>query len=81
MTRMLRLAFAGTFAASLEPRVRAHLTVPCDVLLADEAGVAGKLGDVEVLITLVFTREMGAAAQRLRLVQVPDQRGARGARR
>lgn len=68
---MLRVAFAGTFAASLEPRVRAQLTVPCDVLLADEAGVAGKLADVDVLITLLFTREMGAAAQRLRLVQVP----------
>jgi phosphoglycerate dehydrogenase-like enzyme len=71
MTAMLRVAFAGTFAASLEPRVRAHLTVPCDVLLADEAGVVGKLGDVDVLVTLAFTREMAAAARRLRLVQVP----------
>src|SRR5687768_12139213 len=71
MTAMLRVAFAGTFAASLEPRVRAHLTVPCDVLLADEAGIVGKLGDVDVLVTLAFTREMAAAARRLRLVQVP----------
>ena len=68
---MLRVAFAGTFAASLEPRVRAHLTVPCDVLLADEAAIVGKLGDVDVLVTLGFTREMAAAARRLRLVQVP----------
>jgi phosphoglycerate dehydrogenase-like enzyme len=29
---MLRVAFAGTFAARLEPRVRAHLEVPCDVM-------------------------------------------------
>lgn len=68
---MLRVAFAGTFAASLEPRVRAHLTVPCDVLLTDEASVVGKLADVDVLIALAFTREMAAAARRLRLVQVP----------
>lgn len=68
---MLRVAFAGTFAASLEPRVRSHLTVPCDVLVADETSVVGKLGDVDVLITLAFTREMAEAAQRLRLVQVP----------
>lgn len=68
---MLRVAFAGTFAASLQPRVRAHLTVPCDVLLADEAAIVGKLGEVDVLVTLGFTREMAAAARRLRLVQVP----------
>ena len=68
---MVRLAFAGTFAASLEPRVRAHLTVPCEVVVADEASIASKLADVDVLITLAFTREMGAAARRLRLVQVP----------
>jgi phosphoglycerate dehydrogenase-like enzyme len=71
MALVLRVAFAGTFAASLEPRVRAHLTAACDVLLADDLGVASKLGDVDVLVTLAFTREMAAAAQRLRLVQVP----------
>ena len=68
---MVRVAFAGTFAASLEARVRSHVTVPCDFLVADEASVVGKLGDVEVLITLAFTREMATAARRLRLVQVP----------
>jgi phosphoglycerate dehydrogenase-like enzyme len=71
MAPMLNVAFAGTFAASLEPRVRAHLTAPCGVLVAEEGGIASKLGDVDVLITLVFTRDMGAAGQRLRLVQVP----------
>ena len=68
---MIRVAFAGTFSASLEPRVRSHLAVPCEVVVADEAAVIGKLADVEVLITLAFTREMAAAARRLRLVQVP----------
>ena len=65
------MAFAGTFSASLEARVRSHLDVPCDVVVADEAGVVAKLADVDVLVTLAFTREMGAAARRLRLVQVP----------
>src|SRR2546426_1058772 len=68
---MLAVAFAGTFAASLEAPVRAHLGLPCEVVVADEAGVVGKLGDVDVLVTMAFTREMGAAAGRLRLVQVP----------
>src|SRR3989454_9349668 len=68
---MLAVAFAGTFAASLEAPVRAHLGLPCEVVVADEAGVVGKLGDVDVLVTMAFTREMGAAAGRLKLVQVP----------
>ena len=66
-----RVAFAGTFAATLEQRVRAHLGVPCDVIMADEAGIVSLLSDVDVLVALAFTREMGAAARRLRLVQVP----------
>jgi phosphoglycerate dehydrogenase-like enzyme len=65
------VAFAGTFAASLEGAVRAHLGIPCDVVVADEGGIAAKLGDADVLVTMAFTREMGAAARRLRLVQVP----------
>jgi len=68
---MLAVAFAGTFAASLEAPVRAHLGLPCEVVVADEAGVVGKLADVDVLVTMAFTREMGAAAGRLKLVQVP----------
>src|SRR5712692_5396667 len=68
---MLGIAFAGTFAARLEEPVRAHLGIPCDVVVADEAGIISKLPDVDVLITLAFTREMGAVARRLKLVQVP----------
>src|SRR6266508_2824860 len=68
---MLRVAFAGTFSATLEPTVRARLGMPCDVILADETGIVSQLSDVDVLITLGFTREMGAAAKRLKLVQVP----------
>jgi phosphoglycerate dehydrogenase-like enzyme len=45
--------------------------VPCEVIVSDEAGIAGKLADVDVLVTLAFTREMAATAARLKLVQVP----------
>src|SRR2546426_5871817 len=68
---MLRVVFAGTFSASLEGAVRGHLGVPCDVILADEASIAARLSDVDVLVTLAFNREMGAGAKRLKLVQVP----------
>ncbi len=68
---MLRIAFVGTFSATLEPAVRARLSMPCDVVLSDETGIVPRLSDVDVLVTLAFTREMAAAAKRLRLVQVP----------
>src|SRR5437870_6065714 len=68
---MLRVAFAGTFSATLEPAVRARLQTPCDVVLGDETGIVTLLSDVDVLVTLAFTREMAAAAKRLKLVQVP----------
>jgi phosphoglycerate dehydrogenase-like enzyme len=67
----LRVAFAGTFAARLAERVRAHLRIPCDVIVDDESGIVARLSDVDVLVALVFTREMGDAARRLKLVQVP----------
>jgi phosphoglycerate dehydrogenase-like enzyme len=68
---MLRIAFAGTFSARLEEPVRAHLDIPCDVVVSDEAGIVSRLRDVDVLVTLAFSREMGAVARRLKLVQVP----------
>ncbi|HET7341288.1 MAG TPA: 2-hydroxyacid dehydrogenase [Methylomirabilota bacterium] len=68
---MLRVGFAGTFAASLEPAVRSSLDVPCEIALGGEDAVITALADVDVLVTLAFTRAMAAAARRLRLVQVP----------
>ena len=68
---MLTVAFAGTFAASLAPPVQAHLGIPCDIRVTDEARIVDKLGDVDVLVAMAFTREMAAAARRLKLVQVP----------
>jgi phosphoglycerate dehydrogenase-like enzyme len=68
---MLQVAFAGTFSATLEPSVRARLRTRCAVVLGDEAGIVPRLADVDVLVTLVFNREMAAVARRLKLVQVP----------
>lgn len=68
---MLGIGFAGTFSARLEEAVRAHLDMPCNVIVADEVGIVSRLSEVDVLITLAFTREMGEAARRLKLVQVP----------
>jgi phosphoglycerate dehydrogenase-like enzyme len=68
---MLGIAFAGTFSASLADPVRERLDAPCEILVADEADMPSKLRDVDVLVTLGFSREMGAAARRLKLVQVP----------
>jgi len=68
---MLRVAFAGTFAASLEAPVRQRLTVPCEIVVADEAKIVARLADIDVLVTLVLTPEMGRRASRLKLVQVP----------
>src|SRR6266436_1427221 len=68
---MLQVAFAGTFSATLEPSVRARLDVPCAIILGDEAGIVSRLADVDVLVTLAFAPEMGAAVKRLKLVQVP----------
>jgi len=67
----VKVAFAGKFAVRLAERVRAHLAVPCDIILDNEAGIVAHLGGVDVLVTLAFTPEMGAAAARLKLVQVP----------
>src|SRR5207237_1343489 len=61
---MLQVAFAGTFSATLEPSVRARLTMPCDVVMGDEAGIVSRLAEVDVLVTLAFNRELAAAATR-----------------
>src|SRR5580700_7586665 len=68
---MVKIAFAGAFAARLVEPVRKQLTVACEIIVDDEIGIVEKLAEVEVLVTMVFTREMAAAASRLKLVQVP----------
>ena len=68
---MLRIAFAGAFAGRLAEPVRAYLTTPHEIVVAGEADIVAQLADVDVLVSLVFTREMAVAARRLKLVQVP----------
>jgi phosphoglycerate dehydrogenase-like enzyme len=68
---MLRVAFVGALSASFAESARSHLAVPCEILITDETEVVSRLTDLDVLVTLVFTPTMGAAAKRLRLVQVP----------
>jgi len=68
---MLRVAFVGALSASFAESVRARLAMPCEILLTTEAEVVSLLPELDVLVTLVFTSAMGAAAKRLRLVQVP----------
>lgn len=68
---MLRVAFVGALSASFADSVRAHLVMPCEILLTNETEVVSLLPEVDILVALVFTRAMGAAATRLRLVQVP----------
>ena len=67
----MKVGFAGPFSVRLADRVQRHLDIECEMILADEAGVVCRLPEVDVLVTLAFTRDMGAAAARLKLVQVP----------
>jgi len=67
----VKVAFAGVFAGQVADRVRARLRIPCEVTLTDDREAVARLGDIDVLVSMAFTREMAAAAPRLRLVQVP----------
>jgi phosphoglycerate dehydrogenase-like enzyme len=68
---MLQVAFVGTFAASLERPVRDHLSTLCEIVVADETDILPQLQRIDVLVTMALTAEMGRAAMRLKLVQVP----------
>src|SRR4051812_31741250 len=68
---MLRVGFAGVFPASLEQPVRRYLTTPCEIAVASEAGIGPLLPELDVLVTMGLSAEMGRAATRLKLVQVP----------
>ncbi len=67
----MKVAFAGFFAIRLADLVRAHLSIPCEVVEGDEAAILPRLAEVDVLVSMGFTRPMAEAAPRLRLVQVP----------
>jgi phosphoglycerate dehydrogenase-like enzyme len=67
----MKVAFAGSFAARLAEPVRARLSMPCEVVVGDEAGIVAQLADVDVLVSMEFSPAMAEAAPRLRLLQVP----------
>lgn len=67
----LRVGFVGPLASSFAERVQTYLSVPCDFIHTDEKNAVDVLPEVDILVTLAFTRAMAAAARRLRLVQVP----------
>jgi phosphoglycerate dehydrogenase-like enzyme len=67
----MKVAFAGSFAMRLAEPVRARLALPCETLSGEEGRIIAQLADVDVLVALAFSREMAAAAPRLRLLQVP----------
>jgi phosphoglycerate dehydrogenase-like enzyme len=68
---MIKVAFAGSFATQIAEPVRAQLSLPCEVIVGDEAAIIAQLADVDVLVSMGFTARMAEAAPRLRLVQVP----------
>jgi phosphoglycerate dehydrogenase-like enzyme len=68
---MLKIGIVGTFAASLEAAIRRNLTLPCEIIVSDEAGIISRLADIDVLVMMVLTDEMGRPCTRLKLVQVP----------
>jgi phosphoglycerate dehydrogenase-like enzyme len=68
---MPSIGVVGTFAASLEGAIRRNLSIPCEIIVSDEAGILSRLADVDVLVTMMLTQEMGRACTRLKLVQVP----------
>ena len=67
----MKVAFAGAFAAQMAEPVRERLSLPCEVVVDDEAGIVPHLADVDVLVSMGFSALMAGAAPRLRLVQVP----------
>jgi hypothetical protein len=67
----LKAAFAGSFFVRLIEPVRKRLTIPCEIVSGDEAGILDQLGGADVLVSMAFTKEMAAAGNGLRLVQVP----------
>jgi phosphoglycerate dehydrogenase-like enzyme len=68
---MLKVAFVGTFSGRLAEPVRALLDLPCEIITTGDHADPTAFGDADVLVSLVFTREMAAATKRLKLVQVP----------
>jgi phosphoglycerate dehydrogenase-like enzyme len=70
-TRMTKVAFVGAFAASLLEPVRQRLDSSVHLFACDEASAVTHLGDVDVVVSMAFSRTMAQAATGLKLVQAP----------
>src|SRR5258708_8234562 len=68
---MLNVAIVGTFAASLEEAILGNLTVPCEIVVSDEAGIISLLADIDVLVTMLLTPQLAPPCVPLNLVQLP----------
>jgi phosphoglycerate dehydrogenase-like enzyme len=68
---MLKVVFAGPFAARLLEPVQARLSLGCKMLAGDVATLTATLADADILISMEFSAYMAEAAPRLRLLQVP----------
>jgi len=67
----MKVAFAGSIAVRLAEPVRSLLSIPCDVVVGDEAAMIAEMADTDVLVSMGFTKAMAEAGPNLRLVQVP----------
>src|SRR5262249_23632191 len=67
----MKIAFAGPFAMRLAAAVQARLSLACEVIADDEAGIVSRLAGTKVLVSMGFTKRMAEAGPDLRLVQVP----------
>jgi hypothetical protein len=48
----MKVAFAGSFAASIAEPVRARLALPHELVVGDETAIVGQLADVDVLVSM-----------------------------
>lgn len=67
----MKVVFAGSFAVRLVEPVKSHLSIPCEVVTGNEAGMIAELADTDVLVSMSFNKAMAEAGPNLRLVQVP----------
>jgi phosphoglycerate dehydrogenase-like enzyme len=68
---MLQAAFVGAVSTCFVEPVRDRLAKVCAIHCLDETQALQRMPDLDVLVSMVFTREMSARANRLRLLQVP----------
>ena len=49
--QVIKIVFAGSFAARLAEPVRSRLSVPCEVIAGDETGILACLDEAAVLVS------------------------------